>query len=217
MGEIEKQKELKYLNKIKSYIKENIKKGYNKDSIKKRLLSNKLSKEEVDKLFFSAEKELKKEKKIKFIISIGIIISIITFYLANQLLSKPPTPILLTEFPECLMYNDSFERYSCYYNKSINEEGAYFCGYYFIKHKTNVTYIKIIKEGEIILKIDGINTKNLDVFSLGEYITQQKIGNQAILKTNNDTYNYIYLPGEFVPVENGGASLQIEVGKAYCR
>ncbi|MEK6916439.1 MAG: hypothetical protein AABW92_01730 [Nanoarchaeota archaeon] len=236
---INEKKEALYIKKIKTYVKENLKKGHHLDSIEQKLINSNVNPNIIEKAIGPHKKEKPKIKWESFILPVMIVLTIVLvifnynnlakLFLTPKQIDSTPNQIdlsslkivTLQDYPECVNLETPFDRYSCYANKNT-EEGNNECGGYFLGYeKERKEYLEKMVEGEIILKINGDLISNYIVKELesGFYdimsekqIGKPAIGQPAIIETNLGAYNYPYLEGP-----EGGPYLYLNLGYAFCK
>lgn len=203
-----------YKKELKKYVKQNIKRGFDLDIIKTKLMSSGINQKIIEEIILDSKKKQKKAYVIFVFLLIGLLASVIVFFYQNHTNNDFSTfkVVQLIDYSECLNFDTSRDRYYCYSLNNKNRSDVYVCGWYFIEYETdNVPYTKRIKEGEIIFKVDGDFVDYNTNFQ--ELLLKKRVGDTLTIKTNKDTYKYEYLPD---PHNNELAHIYIYYGRGFC-
>jgi len=230
-------KEVTYLENIRKYVDDNLKKGFSVEVIRQKLESSNVPSDIIDKALGPAsptpavpplptlQSASAPEKKPGFKLNIkwqfiaiptAIVLVIALIVIFTQSASSSEL-LTLDDFPACQNENSSIDAYHCYLGETENLGGARVCGWYFAGYEEErEEYLEKMSEAEIILSIDGREASSLwdgtDTDAYYSFFGEKEIGDIATIETNLGTYEYHVNIGP-----EGGAYIYINFGKAYCK
>lgn len=206
-----------YKKELKKYVDNNLKKGFSKEQIEKKLLENKVPKKIIEEVISYSDKKKSSFTIVVLLVLVILIVGVVFVYF--KFFSDKT--ITLNNFPQCLNKDTPIERYRCYRNESQQLSNVEPCGWYHIDYwelNENITYKKLLQEGEIIFEIDTLKALNyLTNERIIEYWNTKKPGESSMLKTDRGTYELTYITGIEEGIYKGVPYLPLLWGTAYCK